>query len=112
MIKICLSAAYAGIGHDGQGVGLRDTLGSGPGQDLVERVAAVAFQVQQQVNGGDQVTFELPRALTDDPADEGVVGHPRRQGLFSRHEGPSGARPDSPQLDAQLCGEQAAQRLA
>jgi len=70
------------------------------------------FQVERQVDDGDQVIFKLPRTLADDPADEGVVGHPRRQGLFPRNQGPASTRPDSLQLDAQLSGEQAAQRLA
>jgi hypothetical protein len=75
-------------------------------------VAAVAVQVQGQVEGGDQLIFQVPRLSADFPADERVFCHARGQGPLALDECLAGARADAPQLDPELVGQKAAQSLA
>ena len=91
-----LPAADFGVGYYRQGVGVGDTAASGLAQGGVERMPAVALQVQGQVGGGDQLVLKLPWLLADDLADEGIGGHPGGQELFLLDEGTGARRRPAP----------------
>jgi hypothetical protein len=78
----------------------------------VELVVPVALKVERQIQRYDQIILKLPWSIADNPADIGVLCHPGRQPPLTFNQGHTLPRAHSPQLNPQIVGKKATQRLA
>ena len=82
-------------------------------QDGIKLVTPVPFDIQRQVQRREQFIFKLPRTLTHNPTDIGVLCHPGRHHLLILDERRTlSPRAHPPQLNPDFISKKATQRPA